>query len=209
MENKNAGLGLDKANQNWYGGQIQQPARLTGENGNYKIILEPMEKRRSHRFARFYGSRRILQLRIPEETLRKENEKVLKFLTRSFVLCGRTFVPFHSKEGSLYMVETNQNYGRSPMDFFGDQHRLPFHAFINWHNPLVEPKNYNQVRNKFDVYFLTERSYFSLQTISKYAMRFAIGLSNSVPALEFEVNNIIFIDDISMCTLITIMYISC
>ncbi|KAH9486232.1 RNA-dependent RNA polymerase 1 [Psilocybe cubensis] len=178
FENQGAGLGLNQSNQNWYGGQIQQLARLIGENGNYKIILEPMEKRRSHRFARFYGSRRFLQLRIPEQTLQKESHQVVKFLTRSFVLCGRIFVPFHSKEGSLYMVETDQNYGRLSMDFFGDQYRMPFCKFINWHNPLAEPKNYNQ-------------------TITKYATRFAIGLSNSVPALEFQAKNIIFIDDIT------------
>jgi len=36
-----------------------------------------------------------------------------------------------------------------------------------------------------------------LQVISKYATRFALGLSNSVPALEFKEKNIIFIDDLS------------
>lgn len=150
MENQSRGLGLDgewRGVKNWYGGQIQQLGRLTGEGGNYKIILEPMEKRRSHRFARRYGSRRFLQLRIPEQTLQNENAQVKRYFTRRFVLCGRLFAPFHSKEGSLYLVETNQNHGRSTEKWCGDQYRMSFQAFINWHNPLVEFKNYNQVRN--------------------------------------------------------------
>jgi len=37
------------------------------------------------------------------------------------------------------------------------------------------------------------------QVISKYATRFALGLSNSTPAVEFDEENIHFIDDISTC----------
>ncbi|KDR85760.1 hypothetical protein GALMADRAFT_53536 [Galerina marginata CBS 339.88] len=180
-ENRSRGLGLMgewEGAPNWYGGQIQQLARLVKDGGSYKLTLEPMEKRRSHRFARFYGSRRFLQLRIPEEILKKENSRVKSFLTKKFILCGRTFVPFHSKEHGLYMVETNDNWGRSSQDWCGDQFRLSFNQFVNWHNPLEKAKNYGQV-------------------LSKYATRFALGLSNSVPALEFDENNIIFIDDIT------------
>lgn len=129
----------------WYGGQIQQLARLVKEDNSYKIVLEPMEKRRSHRFARFYGSRRFLQLRIPDQIRRNENPEMRKFLLKKFVLCGRIFVPFHSKEGGLYMVETDENWGRTPQDWCGDQYRIPFHEFINWHNPLDVEKNFNQV----------------------------------------------------------------
>jgi len=129
----------------WYGGQIQQLARLIKVENSYKIVLEPMEKRRSHRFARFYGSRRFLQLRIPDEIRRNENAKMRTFLLKKFVLCGRVFVPFHSKEGGLYMVETDENWGRTPQDWCGDQYRIPFHEFINWHNPLEVEKNFNQV----------------------------------------------------------------
>ena len=35
------------------------------------------------------------------------------------------------------------------------------------------------------------------QVISKYTARFALGLSNSRPAVEFDEQNIYFIDDIS------------
>ncbi|KIM43195.1 hypothetical protein M413DRAFT_444009 [Hebeloma cylindrosporum] len=45
-----------------------------------------MEKRRSHRFARFYGSRRFLQLRIPDEIRQKENEPMRAFLLKKFIL---------------------------------------------------------------------------------------------------------------------------
>lgn len=42
---------------------------------------------------------------------------------------------------------------------------------------------------------------FSLKVISKYATRFVLGLSNSIPALEFKKENIHFIEDISTCLL--------
>ncbi|KAF8971781.1 RNA dependent RNA polymerase-domain-containing protein [Flammula alnicola] len=180
-ENMSRGLGLMgswKGSADWYGGQVQQLARLVKSDTSYKIVLEPMEKRRSHRFARYYGSRRFVQLRIPDELLRSENERVKAFLRKSFVLCGRIFLPFHSKDGHLYMVETDENWGRTSQPWCGDQFRKPFHEFINWHNPLDQRKNCDQV-------------------ISKYVTRFALGLSNSVPALEFEEENIIFIDDIT------------
>jgi hypothetical protein len=75
------------------------------------------------------------------------------------------------------MVETNENWERESGDWCGDQFRKSFREFINWHNPLTEEKNYSQA-------------------ISKYSSRFALGLSNSVPALEFAVEDIYFIDDL-------------
>lgn len=78
MENLERGLGLMGKwydEEDWYGGQIQQIARLAkGENGAYQIQLEPMEKRRSYRFARYLGSRRMLQLKIPDDWVMRLNE---------------------------------------------------------------------------------------------------------------------------------------
>jgi RNA dependent RNA polymerase len=147
-ENKSRGLGLMgewKGVTNWYGGQVQQIMRLVKHDTSYKLTLEPMEKRRSYRFARFYGSRRFLQVRMSEDLLRKENDAIRAFFVAKFILCGRVFVPFHSKDGGLYMVETNEDWDRKSGDWCGDQFRKPFREFINWHNPLTEKKNYSQV----------------------------------------------------------------
>lgn len=151
-ENEHRGLGLCgdfEGAKDWYGGQIQQLGRLVKtEAGYFKIVLEELEKRRSHRFARYYGSRRFFQVKIPTALLQQSadgngNEEVKKFLTKKFVLCGRVFIPFHSREEGLYMVETNEDYNRNGAMWGGDAYRMPFNEFINWHNPIE--KNYEQV----------------------------------------------------------------
>lgn len=147
MENEGRGLGLMgewKGVKNWYGGQIQQLARLKKDTyGKLKVTLEPLEKRRSHRYGRFYGSRRFIQLRVPEELLQKDGDQVIEFLAKKFILCGRCFYPFCSKESSIYLVETNENYGRASGEWSGDQLRMTFQGFINWHNPIED--NHRQV----------------------------------------------------------------
>ncbi|KAF5352350.1 hypothetical protein D9756_006189 [Leucocoprinus leucothites] len=156
LENVGRGLGLMgewDGQENWYGGRVQQIARLsktTDEHG-YHIHLEAMEKRRSHRFARFCGSRRILQLRIPKKLILDEGVRLKEFFQQKFILCGRVFIPFHAKDHSLYMVEINEDWERRPQNDFGDH---------------------------------------------KYVTRFALGLSTTVPALEFKENNMFLIDDI-------------
>lgn len=139
-------MGEWQGSSNWYGGQIQQLARVVKDDKSYKIVLEAMRRDRSHRFARFYGSRRLLQLKIPEDLLKNENSKLRSFLINKFVLCGRIFVPFHSKDDHVYLVETNETRGRTTQHWCSDQSLMPFRDFINWHNPLVQEKNYNQVR---------------------------------------------------------------
>lgn len=137
-------MGAWKGVTDWYGGQIQQVGRLYKEDGGIHIKLEGMEIRRSHRFARYCGSRRILQIRIPDDI--GDTEDVREYLCSKFVLCGRIFVPFHAKEGNVYMVESNENYQRQTHKEFGDQHRISIADFINWHNPLE--LNKKQVRRK-------------------------------------------------------------
>ncbi|TFK42152.1 RNA dependent RNA polymerase-domain-containing protein [Crucibulum laeve] len=178
LENKSRGLGLQGAwmeEPNWYGGRVQQLARLVKEEGKYEIQLEPLEKRRSHRFARYCGSRRIIQLRVADALVTNENAAIKDFLKRKFILCGRVFVPFHAKDNSLYMVETNEDWQRRPQTWCGDEFRRSFSEFVNWHNPL---------------------SYNFKQPISKWVTRFALGLSNSIPVLEFKEEKMFFIDDI-------------
>jgi hypothetical protein len=149
MENIGRGLGVMgdfKGVRDWYGGKIQQIGRVTKDGLSYNIKLEKMESRRSHRFARYYGSRRFLHIRVPEELLHKEREEIKRFFRRRFVLCGRVFVAFHAKEKNVYLVETDQNFDRSTQEFCGDHLRKSLNNFINWHNPLEVVENTRQVR---------------------------------------------------------------
>ncbi|KAH7911585.1 RNA dependent RNA polymerase-domain-containing protein [Hygrophoropsis aurantiaca] len=181
MENKGRGLGAMgewHGKDNWYGGRIQQVVRLLKNGSGFIFELEKPEIRRSHRFSRFLGSRRVLQVRISEDLMLRSGEEVRTFLHRSkFVLCGRVFLPFHAKEGALYMMETNENYGRT-MDFLqGDHFRISLSAFVQWHNPL-------RLNSKQ-----------ASQPISKWSTRWALGASTSVPTIEFMPENIHYIED--------------
>ncbi|KAG2122046.1 RNA dependent RNA polymerase-domain-containing protein [Suillus cothurnatus] len=176
VENRGRGLGTMgdwEGKENWYGGKIQQVARIVRAGSSFRLELEKPEIRRSHRFARFLGSRRILQIRVPA-SLTYDTE-VPKFLESSkFILCGRVFVPFHAKEGSVYLFETNENIDRQTNPSDGDDYRLTLHEFVQWHNPL-------RLNSK--------------QPISKWSTRWALGLSTSVPTIKFAPENIFFIDD--------------
>ena len=148
LEDRGRGLGLMgdfQGASNWYGGRIQQIGRVTKDGSSFTIKLERMESRRSNRFARYYGSRRFLRIRVSEEFLRTERDKVKHFFRRKFILCGRVFIPFHAKEKNVYLVETNENRGRLSQKWCGDQFRYTLNEFINWHNPLNILKNNKQV----------------------------------------------------------------
>lgn len=121
----------------WYGGRIQQVGRLVRAHGRFSVQLERPEVRRSHRFSRYLGSRRILQVRVADELLYKHGDEVRHLLSSSkFVLCGRVFLPFHAKEGSMYLIETNQDFERTASNQDGDQFRKSLKDFTDWHNPL-------------------------------------------------------------------------
>ncbi|RDB19363.1 putative RNA-dependent RNA polymerase SHL2 [Hypsizygus marmoreus] len=178
LENCERGLGLMgewHGENDWYGGRVQQLARLVRSGNQYAIHLEAPEKRRSYRLARYLGSRRILQLRIPNDLIMKESKEVKAFLLKKFVLCGRVFVPYYAKDNGVYLVETDENHERHPGDWCGDGFRKTFAEMIEWHNRLDLNKD---------------------QPISKWSTRFALAFSNSVPSIIFEEENIDFIDDI-------------
>ena len=140
-------MGEWRGKDNWHGGRIQQVGRLVRAQGRFSIQLEKPEIRRSHRFSRFLGSRRILQVRVADDILYKDKlgDEVRRLLyTSKFVLCGRVFLPFHAKEGSMYLLETSQDYERVPRKLDGDHLRISLKDFVQWHNPLN--LNQQQVR---------------------------------------------------------------
>src|ERR1700733_12495520 len=52
---------------NWYGGRIQQIARLYKSTTGYDLRIEKPEKTRSYEIARRHSSRRIMQVRISKD----------------------------------------------------------------------------------------------------------------------------------------------
>ncbi|KAI0033844.1 RNA dependent RNA polymerase-domain-containing protein [Vararia minispora EC-137] len=185
LEDKGRGLGLVPETfydfEDWYGGRIQQVIRLEAHSNGprpYSLHLEPPEMKRSFRIARLVSSRRILVVKTStksEKGKKKSQYPPGDILARRFILLGRVYVPFCAKDGHVYMVETNEDFGRTPRVAQGDFSRLSFRDFVRVNNPI---------------------SLNSSQPISKWVTRFDLGTSTSVPVLEFMPENIFFIDDI-------------
>jgi len=136
----------------WYGGKIQQIFRLLKSDfpgSSYKIVLEQLESTRSNRFSRFLGSSGIVQVRMDSTLIQKEREQIHDFLSRNFVICGRVFRTFASKDDSAYMMQPNVDFGRTSDPFYGDQYRLSFAEFLMWHNPL----DFNSKQVCFPMFF--------------------------------------------------------
>lgn len=147
LERQSRGLGLKgewKGVRDWYGGRIQQVVRLSKSNGKFRYRLDQPSMQRSNRFARFLGSRRILQLKLSKELQYAKDSGILEHLGSRFLFCGRVFAPFASKDSSVYMMELNEDVDRSPDRHQGDDTRISLWDFIEWHNPLSSNKN--QVR---------------------------------------------------------------
>lgn len=137
LEHDNRGVGLHgpwHGEQKWYGGKIQQTAHLAESEDDAeppRVILDKMQMTRSHRFGRFIGSRRLLQLKLPKNT----GSKYQKVLENKFVLCGRIFVSLPDKDGKSYLLEVDEDYERS-IQIPGDEHRMSLEDFVKWHNPM-------------------------------------------------------------------------
>ncbi|KAI0684509.1 RNA dependent RNA polymerase-domain-containing protein [Cytidiella melzeri] len=188
LEHDSRGLGLMGTwddQPNWYGGKIQQVVRLvpqeltSGPQNNapppvFHLQLDAMEIGRSFRFARYLGSRRLLQLKVPQQW-RTDWVGLKKLLMQKFVLCGRVFVAFAVKDRKLYFVEINENYEREDEPAEGDQYRMSLEELVEWYNPM---------------------RLNSQQKISKWTTRFDLALSTSVPILQFKPENICIIDDV-------------
>lgn len=180
LERQSRGLGLKgewKGAKDWYGGRIQQVVRLSRPNGTFRYRLDQSSMQRSNRFARFLGSRRILQVKLSKDLQYAKDSGVPEHLSSRFLFCGRVFAPFASKDSSVYMMELNEDEDRSPDYHQGDDTRISLWDFIKWHNPLSLNMN---------------------QPMNKWLARFDLGLSTSVPVLRFEPKNIEFISDIEV-----------
>ncbi|KAI0789485.1 RNA dependent RNA polymerase-domain-containing protein [Abortiporus biennis] len=176
-ENEARGLGLmgdwDDVT-NWYGGRLQQRARVTiptdaSPDTPFRLTLEKIEMKKSHFFGRKLGSRHLLQFKLLDKV-----EDATDFMSQKFVLCGRIFVAFGIKDGTVHLIETNENYGRKSSVAQGDHYRMAFMDFINWFNPMHLNGS---------------------KTLSKWVARFDLGLSTSLPVVRFAPEHIAIIPD--------------
>lgn len=169
----------------WYGGRVHFTASLkmhgdaskASELSNYKIILDRPELGSSSRLSRQFGSYAIVRVRVSRKAMNKvARSTLITFFSQGFLLCGVIYRAFYAKDTSVFLVATNELYETLPCL---PRHAFPppqtFMAFLNWHNPI-------QLN--------------CLQSMAKWASRFALGLSNSVPGIDLGSNDISVIDDI-------------
>ncbi|KAJ7292563.1 RNA dependent RNA polymerase-domain-containing protein [Mycena rebaudengoi] len=178
VDNKSHGLGLMGPYENvpdYYGGKVQCQMRLVtiGEDASglkkYAPRLEPLEMTRSTHLARELGSVSVIALRDDDGGMG------IKFLAgHKIIICGRVYLCLLLKDGKAYLIETNGNWRRKPQAWCGDLHRISFDEYIRNNNPM---------------------DLNAKQPFAKYSTRFTLFVSTSIPAVEFSVDSIFFIDD--------------
>jgi RNA-dependent RNA polymerase len=139
------GLGFDENDEplGWHGGQILFHATLKlhdesrdSKNPQYDLTLEPAELSFSHSFARRFGSKHFLRLKLTKSVLNK-SDKLLDYLRRPLILCGSVFRAFFAKDHNVFYVKTNEGTnGDSILSDAPVPGVMSFLEFINWHNPL-------------------------------------------------------------------------
>lgn len=147
--------GLDMGG--WWGGRVEQRAVMknlgvdstrpssmcNGANPppkiRWSIQLHPQEMRgKSCRFTRKFGSRRFIQLKVPDLRTQAERDSLLEELLKPHLLHGRIFRAFSTHDGTIRLVETDENVGRVARPEVGDSRRLSFLQFLDWFNPLKQ-----------------------------------------------------------------------
>ncbi|EMD32601.1 hypothetical protein CERSUDRAFT_126709 [Gelatoporia subvermispora B] len=161
----------------WYGGKIQQVLRVVEENRNeFKLVLDKMEMRKSYRFARELGSRRIVQVSVPDRLLRQasKRDRIRSLLCGELVICGKVFAAFFAREAKVFFVEIAQLSSSGQRLQSGHGKFNSVMGVVQWHNPLD----------------LNGR-----QATSKWITRFDLGFSTTVPVIQFSPDNIFYIED--------------
>ncbi|KAI0674419.1 RNA dependent RNA polymerase-domain-containing protein [Trametes maxima] len=170
----------------WYAGRVHFTARLSKDKptGVLQLSLDRPMLGSSNRFARRFGSRRFVRVRIPVELLMKATGVELReYFKRPFILGGAVFRAFYAKESSVFLFRTDEEpvwheemltVGPPSLESAGRK-EYSLMTFLKWHNDLQLNAD---------------------QTMAKWAARFALGLSNSIPGIRLNPIHIRFENDI-------------
>lgn len=192
-----AGLGFNE-DSGWFAGKVVFRAKLELDKDinflAFKVVLERAELGASSRFTRRFGSASFMRVKIPK-SFNKYPTELMDFFRRPFIVSGKVFRAFLEKENNVFFYMTNE--ALTAHLTVGPEQKVPgrlsFEEFLEWHNPI--DLNRHQVRLK--IHLLDVMLIEFLQSVAKYASRFALGLSTSAPGLLIKPKNILFIDDIS------------
>ncbi|KAF7973846.1 hypothetical protein HWV62_14138 [Athelia sp. TMB] len=186
-----AGLGFSDAEPDYFGGKVIFSGRLKN-NGTraapeFSVVLDAPGLGPSCRFLRRFGSWNFMKVKVTKAC--QQDSGLVEFFSRPFVINGKVFRAFYAKDSNVFMLRTNECVGSGLSIFTGKPgHCGPMSLrtycsrkhtnivdFLNWHNPFDRSPN---------------------QAIQKWATRFSLGLSTSVPGLRLKPENIRVIPDI-------------
>ncbi|RDX54626.1 hypothetical protein OH76DRAFT_1341007 [Lentinus brumalis] len=181
--NESEGFCPDKPG--WYGGKVHFTAKVVVDKekkDDFRLVLDRPTLGTSNRFMRRFGSRRFIRVRIQKDALMQKGNRLADYFYRPFVISGAVFRAFFAKEQNVFLFRTNEVVQELdgivqvvPPSGPPAHGEISLFELIKWHNDL-----------KFN----------NDQTMAKWAARFALGLSNSVPGLRLEPQGIEFQDDI-------------
>ncbi|KAJ7213532.1 RNA dependent RNA polymerase-domain-containing protein [Mycena pura] len=181
IDNPNAALGNCPEHLAGYGGTACFSGTLQAGNNKVstaRVLLDRCTLKASCRLWRRFGSSSFLKIRIPNlKTLRSGDEGInLRELFRKpFIIFESVFRSFFAKDGIVFLFKTCETFKNGVVQSNGGS-GLTLFEFLDQFNPL-------QLNSD--------------QAICKWASRFALGLSNSVPgpildpACVEEINDII------------------
>ncbi|KIJ68575.1 hypothetical protein HYDPIDRAFT_106781 [Hydnomerulius pinastri MD-312] len=176
-------VGFHRQPDGWYGGKVHFSAVVKVPDGDkkgssnladYQICLNRPELGPSSRLSRHFGSHAILRIRIPRAILNRTQSSSVKFFSQRFLLCGIVYRAFHAKDSTVFLAATDECFGAAGLPYHARPRPPSFVEFLDWHNPILLN---------------------SSQTMAKWASRFALGLSNSVPGITIAQTNIFDLED--------------
>lgn len=212
VKGSGAMLGCSEERNTKYGGQVQFAVTLRWENPRKNssqsididlqqkgiLALEPLSLRCSCIFTRTFGSHRFLRLRICQSVLKetfvytsrsemrkKNQERLQEWVSRPIIIFGRVYAPLVEKDGVMhYFMEGEDLVGHvfeGGRRNYGIQECRTVSDLIDWWIPLQFNEN---------------------QTMSKLVARLELGISDTLPGILIEPQNIEIVDDISKHCLI-------
>ncbi|KAF9652372.1 hypothetical protein BDM02DRAFT_3183762 [Thelephora ganbajun] len=162
-----------------YGGRVEFIIKVTE---SLDLQQQSPQQCPSTRFGRRFGSGSFVKLTFSREALerlRKQPDGLLNYVQRPIIVAGKVFRAYSTRDSNVFYVQTNE---ASPdtekmrqwllKDLFSPA--LSFLDFIRWHNPLEHNQN---------------------QSVSKWASRFQLGQSTSIPGVILGPENVHHIKD--------------
>ncbi|CCM02288.1 uncharacterized protein FIBRA_04376 [Fibroporia radiculosa] len=177
-----------KDSPHWFGGKVSFTATLelgtqrSDDGPPFHLALNRPVLGPSDRFSRRFGSWRFMKVSVSRDIyaalqkMRYSQDDLITFFTRPIVICTRIFRAFFAKEGNVIFYQTNERWnGSNICQGPSTLHEMSLLAFLKWHNDPIQ--NYKQ-------------------TMVKWAARFALGTSNSVPVARLQACQIQYVEDI-------------